>query len=213
MHYLIYKITNKLDNKFYVGKHKTENKDDEYFGSGVLLGRAVEKHGKENFNKEILFECASLEEMNKKETDIVDEEFIARDDTYNIMLGGCGGFDHINKNQLWKTENWYKTTSPNGKLGQKAFRKKFEEDKEFREACLEKRKNNENLKKFFREGNSFLGKSHTEETKKSIGRKNSKHQQGSNNSNFGNQWITNGLVSKLVPKTDSLPRGFRKGRV
>ena len=100
MHYLIYKITNNLDNKIYVGKHKTKNKDDDYFGSGLLLGRAIEKHGKLNFTKTLLLECKSEEEMNQKEADIVDEDFIARDDTYNIMLGGSGGFSHINKNGL-----------------------------------------------------------------------------------------------------------------
>ena len=213
MYYLIYKITNKLDNKIYIGKHKTETKDDDYFGSGLLLGRAVEKHGKENFVKELLFECNSLDEMNQREIDIVDEEFIARPDTYNIMLGGQGGFDYINKNKLWKTDAWLKTTSPNGVLGQAAYRKRLKEDPEFREECLQKRRNNENLKKFYNLGNSFVGKHHTEETKVRIGKKNSKHQQGNNNSNFGNRWITNGSISKLIPKENSLPKGFKKGRV
>jgi len=43
-----------------------------------------------------LFECASFEEMNKKEAEIVNKEFLARDDVYNICLGGAGGWDYLN---------------------------------------------------------------------------------------------------------------------
>ena len=98
MYYLIYKITNNVNNKIYIGKHQTENKDDEYMGSGKILKRAVEKYGLDKFTKEILFECNSLEEMNQKEAEIVDEEFVARLDTYNVKLGGQGGWDFCNKN-------------------------------------------------------------------------------------------------------------------
>ena len=41
----------------------------------------------ENFEKTILFECSSEIEMNAKEAEIVNEDFIARDDVYNIELG------------------------------------------------------------------------------------------------------------------------------
>ena len=56
MFYLIYKITNTLNHKVYVGSHKTKDKDDGYMGSGKYLLRAIKKHGIEKFTKEILFE-------------------------------------------------------------------------------------------------------------------------------------------------------------
>ena len=80
----------------YIGKHVTENKDDGYMGSGLRIRRAIAKYGLENFEKSILFECKSKQEMNKKEAEIVNEEFIARDDVYNIKLGGEGGWDYSN---------------------------------------------------------------------------------------------------------------------
>jgi hypothetical protein len=214
MHYLIYKITNKLNNKIYVGKHKTENKDDEYFGSGVLLGRAVEKHGKEHFVKELLFECNTEEEMNQKETDIVDEEFIARDDTYNIKLGGNGGYDYINStgkngNKVNRSKEHYT------KMGKAAANKlwdKYKTDEQFRIEFTQKLSNRSLLYQSIN-GNPFQGKEHSEETKKKMSDAKQGMFDGKKNPSFGKHWITNGLVSKLVLKTDSLPRGFRKGRV
>lgn len=75
----------------------TDNKDDGYMGSGLRIRRAIEEYGIENFEKTILFECASVDEMNAKEAEIVNEDFIARDDVYNIKLGGDGGWNEINR--------------------------------------------------------------------------------------------------------------------
>ena len=53
--YTVYKITNLLNDKIYIGVHKTENPNDSYYGSGVAIKEAIKKHGKENFRKDILF--------------------------------------------------------------------------------------------------------------------------------------------------------------
>ena len=60
-------------------------------GSGIRIKRAIEKYGIKNFEKTILFECSSVEEMNSKEAEIVNEDFIARDDVYNVIVGGENG--------------------------------------------------------------------------------------------------------------------------
>ena len=53
MHHYVYIITNQLNGKQYVGDHSTNNLEDGYLGSGVLLLRAKKKYGKENFSREV----------------------------------------------------------------------------------------------------------------------------------------------------------------
>ena len=89
-HY-IYLTTNNIDGMKYIGKHYGEL-DDSYLGSGKLLKRAVNKYGKENFTKFILFVSKNDLENNEKE-----KEFIALYNAvsnplfYNIHEGGSGG--------------------------------------------------------------------------------------------------------------------------
>lgn len=91
MLYTIYKVTNMVNDKIYIGKHQTLNPNDNYYGSGVALKNSMRVHGKENFKKEVLFVFESEQEMNLKEKELITEEFVARTDTYNMGVGGEGG--------------------------------------------------------------------------------------------------------------------------
>lgn len=90
MYYLIYKTTNIINNKFYIGLHITNNIDDNYLGSGTILKKAIKKYGTENFKKDIIFIFDNKKEMIDKEIELVNDNFINRKDTYNLSKGGFG---------------------------------------------------------------------------------------------------------------------------
>ena len=93
----LYKITNKINGRYYIGVHTAKNENDYYMGSGTALKLAIKKYGKKNFMKEILEYFENDSDMFNRERETVDKEFIKNPNTYNIMLGGKGlggGIDH-----------------------------------------------------------------------------------------------------------------------
>lgn len=95
-YYTVYQITNLVNNKIYIGAHQTDNLEDGYMSSSNSVAAAIKKYGKENFTKTILHYCDDEPAMYAKEAEIVTESFISRPDTYNIKLGGYGGWGHYN---------------------------------------------------------------------------------------------------------------------
>ena len=187
MKYIIYKTTNLVNNKIYIGKHKSTDINDDYLGSGKLLKRAIEKYGKEHFKKEILFECKTEQEANDLEAEIVDEEFITRLDTYNIMIGGHGGFNFVNKN-LTKEQLHNRAVN-----GRKVVSEKYSKEEKIKWAKKGAQTQIENKTGIFSpdfiRGCSFKGKHHTEEAKEKMRKANSINQKGKNNSGYGTCWI------------------------
>jgi hypothetical protein len=95
MFYTVYKTTNLLSGKFYIGVHRTTDPNDDYLGSGKLIKLAIERHGRENFSKEVLFIFDNPADAFKKEAEIVTAEFLAENNTYNLKLGGEGGTEFV----------------------------------------------------------------------------------------------------------------------
>lgn len=95
--YTVYKITNIINNKIYIGSHKQLDNEAlyKYMGSGIQIGHAIKKYGKSNFNKEILYTFNNEKDMFDKEEYIVNEKFVKRLDTYNIITGGSSGQDNL----------------------------------------------------------------------------------------------------------------------
>lgn len=91
--YCIYRITNLVNGKTYIGQHKYKKLNDDYMGSGKALHRAFRKYGIENFIKDIII--ADIED--KAIIDRLEIKYIAFERTsngngcYNIAGGGQGG--------------------------------------------------------------------------------------------------------------------------
>lgn len=102
MFYILYQVTNTVNGKIYVGVHKTKKLDDGYMGSGKVIQRAIAKYGIENFTRIILEQFENSTAMFAREKEVVTEEFLAREDTYNLRRGGFGGWDYIHSNNIPK---------------------------------------------------------------------------------------------------------------
>ena len=225
MFFYLYQITNLVNNKIYIGVHATKDMNDGYMGSGINIQSAIKKYGIKNFNKVILFTFNNVEDMYSKEKDIVTDEFLLREDTYNLRVGGTGGFDFINKNNLngfYNTEvarkgrestnavlkerygeQWRKVISKNGN---KALHKKREDDPTFNQLMIEHSRCNVKIASQY--ANTSFAIEKKKNTFSKIG-----HQQGSKNSQYGKMWITNGMESKSISGQETIPEGWRRGRV
>jgi hypothetical protein len=207
MYYIIYKITNQVDGKFYIGSHKTINLDDNYMGSGKYLKYAQDKYGVENFKKEILFVFSTAEEMYAKESEIVNEEFLATENTYNLKIGGFGGWDYANSNYnpaLRKLNGKRTVAIARSKLTEKLKDPAY---KQWHQERISLGRQNGKVSK------GFSNKKHTLESKLKISRNCQGCQLGEKNSQYGTMWITNGKENKKIKKDiELIPAGWVKGR-
>lgn len=213
-YFTVYKITNTVNGKIYIGCHKTNDLDDSYMGSGKLLKRAQAKHGIENFTKEYIYVFNNSSDMFEAEAKLVTEDFISRSDTYNLKQGGHGGFDHISKDHhIHSTEHMEKMrahlrekrlTNPG------AFEKQKTAASQTLKRMHDRRKNDGDVESY----KTFKGKTHTTEAKRKIGEANSIHQKGKSNSVYGTMWIYNSELkqSKRISKDTTIPSGWKKGR-
>lgn len=89
-YHIVYKTTNTVNNRSYVGLHSTNNLNDRYLGSGWILKDAIKKYGRDSFMRTILHVCDTREEARHIEASIVTQEYIESTDTYNLTPGGMG---------------------------------------------------------------------------------------------------------------------------
>lgn len=101
--YIVYLTTNIVNNKIYIGVHKTNNSlvFDGYIGNGVFVNSpktyqkcstafqcAVAKYGPDKFIRKTLSSFKTLEEALLLEAQLVTKDFIKRTDVYNTTVGG-----------------------------------------------------------------------------------------------------------------------------
>lgn len=114
--YIVYCTTCTVNNKIYVGVHKTNPEIfDGYIGNNVYVNRpstyehpkerfqyAVKKYGVKNFKRAIIaifdeeIDAYNLEEI------IVNKEFLSRPDVYNVALGGKSGNYNITGKTIYQ---------------------------------------------------------------------------------------------------------------
>lgn len=165
MLYLVYRTTNTVNGKCYIGVHQTVNEDDGYLGSGRILRQAVRKYGRESFRREIMFRCSTPEEMFTREREVVTEDFVARPDTYNTKVGGEGGWDFVNASGRNNATARGVASDPTLRIaGNVVFVEKMK-NAEFRQT------HGERIREGMRAGKvspRFAGRKHSDETKRKM---------------------------------------------
>ena len=102
--YIVYKTTNLINGRYYIGKHKTTNPNDTYLGSGTVIKEAIKHYGAVNFKKEIIAAYDNELYAFIKEAELVTEEIVNDPLSYNLSTGGLGGRTHsdTSKDQMSK---------------------------------------------------------------------------------------------------------------
>ena len=205
MKHYVYQITNTINNMIYVGKRTHSDPfNDNYMGSGRLIKEAVKNEGIEHFAKTILRIFDTAKEAFAYERSIVNEDFVKRDDTYNLHKGGSGGFDHINSLPKEERTN-FKKIQENKAAGKYIGNgTKGWTEETFKSQA-------ENLRKFSamygfeftKENNPWVNLSdeEREQRKKEL----SSMQSGSNNNSYGKSWYVHREAKDFSEKKMFLP--------
>jgi hypothetical protein len=203
-YHFIYKTTNLINDKYYIGMHSTYNLDDGYMGSGLRIKKSLEKYGNENHKVEILEFSTNRETLKEREKEIISEDILKDKMCMNLQPGGGGG--------LCNKEHSKKFHQAGGKkvrqMLSKRHHEKMKNDVEYRERVISKIKESQKNMK-----NWWLDKHHTDETKRLISEAKKGRFTGDSNSQFGTQWITNGVENKKNKKNDEIPDGWKLGRI
>ncbi|MBO5477363.1 MAG: hypothetical protein J6A15_06410 [Clostridia bacterium] len=88
----IYKTTNNINGKVYIGKKESSMYIDSYYGSGKIIKRAIKKYGIDNFTNEIIYKSNTIDDLNANEKRLISEyKEKYGSNCYNIAAGGDGG--------------------------------------------------------------------------------------------------------------------------
>ena len=87
---VVYKITNLVNGKIYVGqtKQSIEKRFLQYSYANSLLGQAIRKFGVENFTIEIIEECENQQQLNEREIFLIAKLNCKVPNSYNVADGG-----------------------------------------------------------------------------------------------------------------------------
>lgn len=178
----IYKITNKIDQKIYIGQTTKLRPTDRFSQHRYLanhpkqeksisyLHRAMAAHGVDNFSFEIIEECAD-NQLNERESYWIQQYDCIIPNGYNITSGGKGT---VGYSRPQSTEERLKRQAsniqffidhPEARQAASERTKKLWQDEEYRKKVTESNRRfyQEHPDMFKGENNPMYGKKHTEE--------------------------------------------------
>lgn len=206
-YHVIYKTTCKVNDKYYVGMHSTDDLDDGYLGSGKYLWNSIRKHGKDNHGLEVLEFFDNRKELREREEELINEDMLQDPMCMNLRTGGEGGFISV--------ENQFKRSQAGGFAREKNISK----EKKF-EICSGGGKKSVELKVGIHDKKNrcdWTDRKHMEESKKKISVAMKERGIGCANSQFGSCWIMNLKLKQnkkipLIELASWIDLGWIRGR-
>ena len=203
-HYL-YKTTNLINGKFYIGMHSTDDLNDGYLGSGTYLWYSIKKHGKENFKIKIIEFFKTRKELSEREKELVNEDLLNESLCMNLKPGGQ------NPPLFGKYNGFY------GKKRTKEHKEKMLDGllKKLKDPIFNKLRNDKISKiNKGRDNGKWKNRKH-KETSKQLMKEKAKLRIGNKNSQFETCWIYKNNKNKKIKK-DQIENwvldGWIKGR-
>lgn len=210
---VIYKITNTINNKSYIGRRKCiKNKLGllhRYWGSGSYIKNAIKKYGKENFIKEYLDFAMSDEELDKLEILYI-EKFGTYKNGYNQTVGGehfRGEISNIKsireKQSAWSKRFWSVQENHDSLVQKRTGRKNSDATKMLMSESAKKSWTDERRKKASESGN-YIHLLPPESRKSQIQKI------------TGSKWVTNDVEQFYIKPCEIehyLSKGFHLGKL
>lgn len=212
----VYITTNKINEKKYVGSHSEKILNDGYLGSGRNFKKAIKKYGRENFTREILKECETIEEARNLEVFYIEKYKTLSPNGYNFHPTG----GPTNKGGFHSEETKRKMSE----AAKKRWGKKEEREKQSKRLCSLNLTHTEEFKKKIgdiQRGkiSPMRGKKHTEETKNKIrkirfGTKLSEEtkEKISKNSKRHNPWVGKEFSEEHKQNISNSLKGRKRGK-
>ena len=194
-YHILYKVTNNVTGRFYIGIHSTSNLRDGYLGSGKRFRNELKKYGHKSFLFEIIEYCDNRQSALQREFETLDT-LLSDPDCLNLCQGGrVGGLNDVVRLKSKEKRDWLR-----------------ENDAEWYASY--KKKISDGLKEHYQTttGN-FKGRTHSPATIKKMKDSAKGRGVGNNNTQYGTCWITNGDLNRKIKKSDPIPEEWYRGRV
>ena len=208
-YHFLYKTVNQVTNKYYIGVHSTNQLDDGYLGSGVVIKRSIAKYGASSHTREYIGFFDTRVECLEAEKLYITKALLEDAMCMNLRQGGRGGFVRFTAEQ-------YHANSEKSQASQAKLRAT---DPDW-QARISKRVSEANKQHYANGTRSINVKphvpgeyKHTDEVKQRISSTTKGLCAGEKNSQFGTMWITDGVNNIKQAKDTPLPEGWRHGRV
>lgn len=200
--YILYETTCEVNSMTYIGCHATNDLNDGYLGSGTHLTRAIKKHGKDSFSRKIIQFFDNPVDMFASEKLTVTEDYVKNKNTYNLVVGGFGGFKVQNIDE-WKHK--LKESSANRKVKTPMLGKNHTDETKLKMSKSNKGRTPWNIGL----PGTWTGKSHSTESKQKISQNRTGLTTGKDNPMFGKsavkgrKWFNNGTNTFYLFPDDS----------